>query len=170
MNSQLLIGIGILGFALLLDIISTAIPYWWVMSLGDAVSSSIGLFQICDHAEGLTACVTMTVETDWWRAVQALMILSILALGAAVGLALLFCFVMKDKGQFGLFSAVLGAAGAGFAVLGVIIFAAKASDYSKASDYYPIGGLHAGFGLAIVSAIFAIVGSVMIVISRNANN
>ncbi|KAL4223606.1 hypothetical protein ACF0H5_017075 [Mactra antiquata] len=164
MNSQLLIGIGILGFALLLDIIGTAIPYWWVINIRDAGSSSIGLFQICGHAEGQTACVTVTVETDWWRAVQALMILSILALGAAVGLALLFCFVMKDKVQLGLFSGLLGAAGAGFAVLGVIIFAAKAS------DSFPIGGLHAGFGLAIVSAIFAIVGSVMMVISRNANN
>ncbi|KAL4223595.1 hypothetical protein ACF0H5_017064 [Mactra antiquata] len=166
MNSQLLIGIGILGFALLLDIIGTAIPYWWVINLGDGRSSSIGLFQVCGHAEGQTVCLAVTAETDWLKAVQALMILSILALGAAVGLALLFCFLMKDNDQLGILSGVHGAVGSIFAVIGVITFAAKIMD----ADPPPLGGLHAGIFLAFVSAVFAIVGSVMMVTSRNANN
>lgn len=39
------------------------------------------------------------------------MILSILALAAAVGLAVMFCFIMKDKQILGLIGAFMGIAG-----------------------------------------------------------
>ncbi|KAL4223612.1 hypothetical protein ACF0H5_017081 [Mactra antiquata] len=165
MISQSLIEIGILGFALLLDIIGTSIPQWWVIS-SEHASTNIGLFQKCRSNGGETSCASFPERNlqDWMKAVQAMMILSILVLGGAIGSAILFSFKMRDLKQLELLSGVLGAAGAGFAVLGVIIYAAKAS------DSFPTGGLHAGFGLAIVSAIFAIVRTVMIFKSRNAND
>lgn len=48
MNNTLLVGISVTGVALLICIISTAIPYWWVSEY-----ANIGLFRSCVTIKGL---------------------------------------------------------------------------------------------------------------------
>lgn len=54
---------------------------------------------------------------------------------------------------------------AGFALLGVIIFGAKASEVFESA----VGTLHAGFGLAIVALIAAALAGSLIFLARTKN-
>lgn len=160
MNVILLIGIGLGGLAVLLDIIGTAIPNWWVIA-----GVQYGLFRTCVELLGSTTCVVLDSSTlnDWWRATQAMVIMSILAMCAGVGFAILFGFLMKDKQILALGAAFMTFAGAGLAIIGVIIFGSKSKDAGL--DVY----LHAGFGLVIVAAILAVPAAVMMLLSKNRN-
>lgn len=160
MNVTLLIGIGLGGIAALLDIIGTGIPKWWVHSV-----LSMGLFRTCVEVIGSTTCAEISSGNlpDWWRATQAMMILSILAMCTGVVLAILFAFVLKDKQMLALGAAFFTFCGAGLALIGVIIFGAKSNEGGL--DKY----LHAGFGLVIVAAIFAFPASAMMLLAKSRN-
>lgn len=161
MNVTLLIGIGLGGIATIVDIIGIAIPNWWVIS-----TVNWGLFRTCTEILGTTACVSIDSGNlpDWWRATQAMVLLSIFALGAGVGLAILFGFVMKGKQFLALIAALFTFCGAGLATIGVIIFGAKSK------EQHMVEYLHAGFGLVVVAAILAFPASLIMLLSRSRNN
>lgn len=171
MNSILVIGICFGVIATLLDIIGTAIPYWVVASgevSGVSVKSNTGLFSGCVEIDGETEkCISVdpALLPSWYKATQAMMLLSIFAIGAGTGLAILYGFVMKENKVLTLGAAIMTAAGAVCAVIGVIVFGAKTTEYLYS---IPVN-FHAGFGLAVVAAILAIPASVMFFISRNRN-
>lgn len=166
MNTTLLIGIVVTGAALLFNIISTAIPYWW-----SSDNANIGLFSGCfkitSYIITVETCRDIGEGADWVKATRAMMILSILGLGSSILLSILFGFVMRDKQFLALGSAFMCVVAAGFVLLGVIIYGAKASDSYKGL----VGGsLHAGFGLAIIAMIASAVAGVIVFLSMGRND
>ncbi|XP_045171523.2 epithelial membrane protein 3-like isoform X2 [Mercenaria mercenaria] len=167
MNNTLLIALVLTCVALLLCIISTAIPYWWSSDNFD-----LGLFRYCGTINILgtssTSCGEFSDVPDWMKATRAMMVLSILALGASILLSVLFGFIMKEKQFLAILAAFMCFAAAGLAILGVIIYGAKAP--LKSFDLvYGEGSLHAGFGLAIIAAIAAVVAGVFVFLSKGRN-
>lgn len=161
MNTTLFIGIGLGGFALLLNIVGVAIPYWWVIG-----STNNGLFRSCVDLGGTTVCAETLLDDffDWWKATQAMMILSILAMGAGMVLALLFASLLKEKQIVALGAAFMMFAGTGLGLIGIIIFGAKTLELYDTTE-----PLHAGFGLCIVAAILALPAAIAVFVARNRN-
>lgn len=162
LNWTLLVGIGLGGLALVLNIIGTALPYWAVTQFGNA-----GLFQSCSKwiiAFGLATCVPLdpAVLPSWWKVTQGLMLLSIFVMGAGVVVAILFGYVFKDKQVLAIVAAFLTFYGAALVLTGVIIFGVKTVETTR-SRY------QVGFGLVISSTIFAVQASVMMIISKGRN-
>lgn len=155
MNIILMIGIGLGILATCIDIIGTAIPFWWVPK---GSNINFGLFRVC------TDSVCLDIETifklDWWRATQAMVLLSIIAMGVGVVLAILFGVILRDKQILLLAAAFMTFCGAVFAAIGVIIFGAKTRELGLEKS------LHAGFGLVVIAAVIAIPAAVMMLLSR----
>lgn len=173
MNKLLLVSIVLIGLSLVFAIVATAIPFWWRVSAdGWDESINFGLFQVCRYTRSDEVCASYEQVSDWLRAVQAMMIMSILALGASLGLSVMFAFIVKDKTILALCAAFLSMAGGFMGLLGVIIYGAKMSDSDDIFHILsvPKGGLHAGFGLAVVSVVLALIAPVLVFISRNSNS
>ncbi|XP_045172323.2 uncharacterized protein LOC123534238 [Mercenaria mercenaria] len=172
MNTVLLIGIAVTGAALLISIVATSIPFWWRVAAEDWDESiNFGLFQFCRYTRSDEICMSYISVSDWLRATQAMMIMCILSLAASGGLSLLFGFVLTDKTSIALAAAFVAMAGAFFGLLGVIIYGAKMSDPDGIIHVLSVlnGSLHAGFGLAAVAVVLAMIAPVLVFCSRNSN-
>lgn len=162
MNNVLVTGLCLAIGAVILDIIGTAIPFWWSVKSGYTLYS-YGLFtsKVCVAIQGISSCASYgSIASDWIKATRAMMILSILALSAGIFLAVLFGFVKKEMKILALGAALSTAAGAGLALLGVIIFV---TNIKKTVDS---GNVYIGFGLVIVAILMSVGASVMMLISR----
>ncbi|XP_045171554.1 claudin-1-like [Mercenaria mercenaria] len=164
MNKVLAVGILCCLGATVVSIISTAIPYWLhheEKAGGQSITLYLGLWKTCvkysvSTTKGST-CVNIENAPDWWKSVQALMILGILFLALSTFLGCLYC---KDDSKQSLlhgamFTAVLG----GIAlIIAVIVFGVKEKEISSQ--------FHACFYLALMSGADAIVAAALMAISK----
>ncbi|XP_052798469.1 uncharacterized protein LOC128230326 isoform X2 [Mya arenaria] len=152
MNS-LTLGLVVACAAFVEDVISTGIPYWYKIGSGSG-TFYYGLFMACAYTPIGSVCQKWHILPDWVMASQAMMISSVLALGASILLGIMFLTILKDKAIVCIGAAFMSFA-AGLAVAGV--------KFTKEAS----GDLHAGFGLAIIAAIHAFVAGAIFFLSRN---
>ncbi|XP_052798470.1 uncharacterized protein LOC128230326 isoform X3 [Mya arenaria] len=134
MNS-LTLGLVVACAAFVEDVISTGIPYWYKIGSG-------------------------SVLPDWVMASQAMMISSVLALGASILLGIMFLTILKDKAIVCIGAAFMSFAAGVLCIIGLAVAGVK---FTKEAS----GDLHAGFGLAIIAAIHAFVAGAIFFLSRN---
>lgn len=148
MNIGILLGILLSGFATIVGVISTAIPYWLYMSEQGAKFYS-GLWESCVDYYSAKTCVEVDIENtaDWFRAVEALVVIGVVLFGLSCLMAL--CYARAGyQSQLLNFGALGSFTGAIAFTIALIIFGAKADESDILGRHF-----HAGFYLGIVAAV-----------------
>ncbi|XP_045172581.1 claudin-18-like [Mercenaria mercenaria] len=165
MNKVLAVGILCCLGATVVSIISTSIPPWLYLEetiYGQTITVYAGLWKTCvksDSTANPYVCANLENVPDWWKSVQALMILGILFLALSTFLGCLYC---KDDSKQSLlhgamFTSVLGGI---VLIVAVIVFGVKENKSSSQFQF------HACFYLALVSGADAIVAAALMAISK----
>lgn len=159
MSKLLVCGVLMCLFAAILSIISTAIPYWLHVHgsfMGQEGAVDIGLWQTCvkyktSLASG-TKCGDTGIETSWWKAVKALMIIGNACLTFSTILGLLYCkFNTQNSAQGTIFMALFGGI---VLTIAVIVFGSETKEDSSSFSVC--------FILAIVSAVLALLSAALV--------
>ncbi|KAK3585000.1 hypothetical protein CHS0354_024912 [Potamilus streckersoni] len=158
------VALGCSALALILDIVALALPNW--------VSSSninYGLWKFCstisnreNNCMDLTNGIHGADLSGFIIATRALTIIGLLLLVAAIAMAVLKIFIIKDKLFLSLGAAASANAAGGLTLIGVIVFAVKTNESSVNADI-----LGAGFRLAVVAGVIPIVAGIMFIIGKN---
>ncbi|KAL3891910.1 hypothetical protein ACJMK2_004152 [Sinanodonta woodiana] len=156
------IGVACSALSLILDIVAVAIPNWisdspvhyglWKICFSDACFDISDIFSL-KHVQ----------EPDYLKATRALLIIGLIMLAAAIVVAVLKMFVMKDNSFLSSGAAGSAIAGGLLILVGAIIFAVKEI---KESDL-TADTLSSGFALAIVSGAIAILAGILFFIGKN---
>lgn len=161
--------VSIAGFILtvvsfVIHLIGFASPFWSYVTTIDR-KVNIGLWQACTKANELKICVSLScdgaaVEQQWcsstWKAVQALEILGLLAVFAAVVLISLKMFKFNDKTILKLAGICCCFIGGVFILIGVIVYGTQ-ENIEKTS-------FHFAFAFCIVAAIGSVIAAILLFI------
>ncbi|XP_046577338.1 uncharacterized protein LOC124285195 [Haliotis rubra] len=144
------VGLGLAGAALLFDVIGFATDNWMQADL-----LNFGLFKVCT----IGRCVSFgSLEADWQTATKALVILGFLLGLGSLALIIIYLFFKTDQMLFKTISFVLAFAAAGFTIVGIIVFAAKATEVSTGYD------LSWSFALTIIGGLlYGATGTVLVI-------
>eukprot|EP00745_Piridium_sociabile_P037219 TRINITY_DN6747_c0_g1_i3.p1 TRINITY_DN6747_c0_g1~~TRINITY_DN6747_c0_g1_i3.p1 ORF type:complete len:159 (-),score=31.67 TRINITY_DN6747_c0_g1_i3:53-529(-) len=146
----ILIAAGVVGLALLFQIIGVATPGWIVVSASDYKS---GLWESCVGGR----CTKFDDVGDSAKACRAFGILGIFAMAASFACGLLICF-MSDMKIFTLLAPLAAAAGAFCAMIEFAVYAGEA-DSTKYLDY--------SFALTVVAFVLCGAAAVLFFLGRS---
>ncbi|XP_052790036.1 uncharacterized protein LOC128224272 [Mya arenaria] len=161
MNGGLVLAV----LAEVLAILSTALPYWYQISVVDEGVASAGLFEVCGTKPGIgSICVEYGGQTafgrqgaempDWLKAAQAMMILSVIAHAGGIVLAGMYAIKVRDWLTLIAASSAATTAGVLFGLIGTAVAGAKFSALiSPEIRALAVGSLHAAFGLGVLAVI-----------------
>ncbi|XP_067682390.1 uncharacterized protein [Haliotis asinina] len=152
------VGLGLAAAALLFDIIGFATDYWMAGSTDTpygVIDMHLGLFKSC----GAGICVSFgSAELDWQTATKALVILGFLLGLGSLALIIVYLFLKTDQMLFKTIAFVLAFAAAGFTIIGIIVFAAKATEVNQ------ILNLSWSFALTIIGGLlYGTTGTVLVI-------
>ncbi|KAL3891850.1 hypothetical protein ACJMK2_004095 [Sinanodonta woodiana] len=151
------------ALSLILDIAAAAIPKWITFQ-----EYQFGVWKFCDLVECYDLKVYFILnhlqEPDSLGAARAFLIISILLMAAAIVLAVLKMFVMKDNSKLS-----IGAAGSAIAAGLILLVDAivTATQIIKNFEGLTADALSSGFSLAIVSSVIAIIAGILFFIGKN---
>lgn len=145
------------SLSLLFNIIALAISTWISVSYeagSYSSSTSMGLWKYCTETKNYRSqCVSLISVEGYLAATRAMMILGMLLILAAAVCAVMKLFVKKEQERLPKLAGATAIVSGIFMLIGAIVFAAESSGGAT-------GNLGAGFGLAIVSALLAILAGV----------
>nr|XP_022294563.1 uncharacterized protein LOC111104749 [Crassostrea virginica] len=151
----LLVGLVLTICAVIFQLIGLASPYWLTTDLPGA-NVNLGLWKYCAESvpDGLTICVdtTIRVTEDWFTAVQAMSILGLIALVAALVMTILKMFVMKENKVPQFVAIATAFAAAIFILISIAVFAAKMNDLFQSIPFT----YHFAFAFCILAMLAAI--------------
>ncbi|XP_071080261.1 uncharacterized protein [Haliotis cracherodii] len=137
------VGLGLAGAALLFDVIGFATDYWMSLSAGSLVAN-FGLFKTCNGA----SCSSLDSSgVEWLTGTKALVILQFLLGLGSLAVIIVYLFFKTDQQLFKMVAFILAFAAAGFTIIGIIVFAAKATEMYKIFD------LSWSFALTIIGGL-----------------
>ncbi|KAL3891559.1 hypothetical protein ACJMK2_003817 [Sinanodonta woodiana] len=152
------VALGCLALTLILDIVALALPSWLTIQ-----NVSFGLWKYCILLPtGEDKCDEYIVLQAYLKATRALIILGLLLMAAAIAMAVLKIFVMKDKKFLFLGASASAISAGGLTLIGTIVYGVKAEE-----DYTKDAVLDAGFRLAVVAGVIPIVAGILFIIGRN---
>ncbi|KAL3891546.1 hypothetical protein ACJMK2_003805 [Sinanodonta woodiana] len=147
------VALGCSALALILDFVALALPSWSTIH-----NASLGLWKVCREDK----CDEYIVLQAYLKATRALIILGLLLMAAAIAMAVLKIFVMKDKKFLFLGASASAISAGGLTLIGTIVYGVKAEE-----DYTKDAVLDAGFRLAVVAGVIPIVAGILFIIGRN---
>ncbi|XP_067682189.1 uncharacterized protein [Haliotis asinina] len=153
------VGLGLAAAALLFDIIGFATDYWMAgtttIPFVGSVDMHLGLFKSCTAGQ----CASFgSAELDWQTATKALVILGFLLGLGSLALIIVYLFFKTDQMLFKTIAFVLAFAAAGFTIIGIIVFAAKATEANQ------ILNLSWSFALTIIGGLlYGAAGTVLVI-------
>ncbi|XP_021339228.1 uncharacterized protein LOC110440455 [Mizuhopecten yessoensis] len=160
------ISLVVLVIGLFFHIIGVSTPNWSTYSIS-LVTVKLGLWKYCFSSLGTTVCtsyggITLT-DGDWIKACQAMGILGVLTIIAAIILNVLCVAVLtkQDHKIAFILTPTLAFIGAGCIFIANMVWGAKISDWSfiiaSANDL----ALGWSFALSLVGGLFAVAGGVL---------
>ncbi|XP_076456927.1 uncharacterized protein LOC143291142 [Babylonia areolata] len=177
-HAIILVAGGVVGLALILQIVGLATPAWVTFELTypvlgvQTVSYNIGLWKVC--ASGNCRKISFSSPTfgdddddddvpDWLNACRAFGILGVLAMAASLFCAVLTC-VMSDKAKmFTLVAAGVAAVGAVCSMIEFAVYAREEPYLNQSSQHVSLGY---SFILSVVAFVLAVVAVALFIVGQ----
>ncbi|XP_052788016.1 uncharacterized protein LOC128222885 [Mya arenaria] len=176
MNPYVNGGLALVVLAEVLAILSTALPYWFQVSVVNEEVTNAGLFEACGSQPGIgSICVAYGGQVQfgsdigepvWLKAAQAMMILSVIAHAGGIVLAGMYAIKVRDWLTLIAASTATTSAGVVFGLIGTVIAGIKFSTLiPPEARAVAVGSLHAAFGLGVVAIIIGTAAAIVLAVA-----
>nr|XP_022325499.1 uncharacterized protein LOC111125722 [Crassostrea virginica] len=152
----LLVGLVLTICAFIFQLIGLVSPYWTTFEYGGVTEVYLGLWKYCVKTKqnDVSTCTDSTdnITEGWFTAVQAMSILGLIALVAALVMTILKMFVMKENKVPQFVAIATAFAAAIFILISIAVYAAEMNEKLKLITF----NNHFAFAFCIIAMLAAI--------------